>query len=276
MAYKEPLISVGIPLYNMVDTLDRCLNSVINQTYKNLEIIISDNNSDDGSYDICKKFKKKDSRIILIRQSKIIPMNDNFNFVLNKANGEYFVWQAADDFRNLLCIEKYFKKIKELNTGLIFSAYNNLDDISKQTHLYPGYQLSKDKKLAAKRFIYRPMPCMIYGLYKTELLQKIRKHKLLANTNYDWHDAFTNVLFIYYYGAQIIQSNEVLITFSYKNEYVPKAIKNAFLDPIPYCKRLLSMTKNLGFICLFGSVRVFMVSTYMNFFTLKRLLRKKY
>ena len=60
---KNVKISVIIPVYNVIDFLKECLGSVLNQTYKNLEIILVDDGSTDGSSQICDEYKKKDCRI---------------------------------------------------------------------------------------------------------------------------------------------------------------------------------------------------------------------
>ena len=64
-------ISIIVPVYNLEKYLPRCLNSVCNQTYKNLEIILVDDGSTDKSSDICDNWAKKDSRIIVIHKKSI-------------------------------------------------------------------------------------------------------------------------------------------------------------------------------------------------------------
>ena len=68
---EKPLVSIGVPIYNAEEFLIERINSLVNQTYKNLEIIISDNASSDSSQKICEEFTKKDIRIKYIRQKKI-------------------------------------------------------------------------------------------------------------------------------------------------------------------------------------------------------------
>ena len=62
---NTPLVSIGIAVFNGSDTLKRCLDSIVNQTYKNLEIIIIDDCSSDGSFNICKDYNLLDRRIVL-------------------------------------------------------------------------------------------------------------------------------------------------------------------------------------------------------------------
>ena len=65
---NKNLVSVGIPVYNSEKTILKSIKSILQQSYKKIEIIVSDNNSEDRSYYICKKLSKKDKRIKLFRQ----------------------------------------------------------------------------------------------------------------------------------------------------------------------------------------------------------------
>lgn len=67
----EPLISVIIPVYNVEKYLNKCITSVVEQTYKNLEIIIVDDGSTDQSPEICDEWKKRDSRIQVVHSSMV-------------------------------------------------------------------------------------------------------------------------------------------------------------------------------------------------------------
>ena len=67
----NPLISIIIPVYNVKKYLEGCLKSVINQTYKNLEIIVVDDGSTDGSSEVCDEFGEKDTRIKVLHQENI-------------------------------------------------------------------------------------------------------------------------------------------------------------------------------------------------------------
>ena len=94
----NPLISIGIPTFNRPKGLENVLNNFLNQSYKNLEIIISDNNSDNPEVRlISNKYSQKDSRIKVYEQTTNIGMFNNFEFVLNQASGEFFMWASDDD-----------------------------------------------------------------------------------------------------------------------------------------------------------------------------------
>ena len=95
-----PRVSIGIPVHNGEKFLKKALISIIYQSHKNIEIIISNNCSTDSSLEIIKKFENIDNRIILHNQKVKLSMMDNFRFVLNKSNSNYFMWAACDDIRS--------------------------------------------------------------------------------------------------------------------------------------------------------------------------------
>lgn len=92
----KKLISIIVPIYNPGNFLERCINSIINQTYKNIQIILVNDGSTDGSLEICKKYEKIDKRIVLYNQP-----NKGVSIARNKgldlAKGEYVIFVDSDD-----------------------------------------------------------------------------------------------------------------------------------------------------------------------------------
>jgi glycosyltransferase involved in cell wall biosynthesis len=104
-----PRLSIGLPVYNGEQFLGEALDSLLGQTYKDFELIISDNASTDGTADICLRYAEQDSRIRYVRQARNIGLIPNHDFVVEEARGELFKCAAYDDLygRELLaqCIE---------------------------------------------------------------------------------------------------------------------------------------------------------------------------
>lgn len=92
-----PQVSIGMPVYNGVPFIREALDSLLAQTFTDFELIISDNASTDGTEAICREYAAKDARIRYVRQSENRGAAANFQFVLDEAVGEYFMWAAADD-----------------------------------------------------------------------------------------------------------------------------------------------------------------------------------
>lgn len=93
----EKLISVIIPVYNVERYLEKCIQSVINQTYRNLEIILINDGSTDSSVNICKKFLDIDNRIVLFNKENG-GLSSARNLGIDNANGEYISFLDSDDF----------------------------------------------------------------------------------------------------------------------------------------------------------------------------------
>lgn len=119
MVENAPLVTVGIPTYNRVQGLERTLDCMLHQTYKNLEIIVSDNCSTDPAVrNLLEKFTLKDNRVRYYVQEKNLSIIPNFSYLLDNANGEYFMWAADDDFWDRDFIETCIKAM-ELNKAVV-------------------------------------------------------------------------------------------------------------------------------------------------------------
>jgi glycosyltransferase involved in cell wall biosynthesis len=94
---RGPLVSIGMPVYNGEEYLREALDSLLGQDYEDFELIISDNASSDRTPDICQEYLQRDDRIRYVRQPENRGPSANFNFLLNEARGDFFMWAAADD-----------------------------------------------------------------------------------------------------------------------------------------------------------------------------------
>lgn len=114
-----PKISVIIPVYNTSQYLKRCLNSVVNQTLKDIEIICINDYSKDNSLEILQNYSKKDSRIKIINFEKNKGVSVARNTGIEEAKGEYVAFLDSDDELMLDCYEKLYNKVQN-NEDLIF------------------------------------------------------------------------------------------------------------------------------------------------------------
>ena len=121
----NPKISIIIPVYNVEKYISQCLDSAINQSLKDIEIIIVDDCGSDKSMDIAKEYAKNDSRIKIIKNSQNQgPFTSRNNAVL-AANGEYLVFLDSDDFLDLRACEIAYNATKDGYYDVVkFSAYN--------------------------------------------------------------------------------------------------------------------------------------------------------
>ena len=94
---RPPVVSIGMPVYNGAKYIREALDSLLSQTFVDFELIISDNASTDATQEICEEYARRDLRIRYVKQSENKGALANFQFVLNQAKGEFFMWAAADD-----------------------------------------------------------------------------------------------------------------------------------------------------------------------------------
>ena len=119
---KQPLISIIIPVYKVEKYLEKCVNSVINQTYKNLEIILIDDGSPDDCPAICDKLSKTDKRIKVIHKTNS-GVSASRNEGLKIATGEFVAFVDSDDWIDETMYERLINKQQEQNYDLVFCKY---------------------------------------------------------------------------------------------------------------------------------------------------------
>lgn len=110
----DKLVSIIIPVYNVEEYIEECLNSVVNQTYKKLQIIVIDDGSTDNSGDVCKKFEALDSRLEIIYQENM-GVSAARNKGLSFAKGEFITFIDSDDYVEDDYIETLLKEVECIN-----------------------------------------------------------------------------------------------------------------------------------------------------------------
>lgn len=171
-----PLVSVGIPTYNRSDSLRRTLSCIAQQTYKNLEIIVSDNNSQDSTESVVQEFISLDNRIRYYRQPENIGPANNFKFVLEKATGEYFMWAADDDEWSDNFIEVCLNKLNRLGENYVaaiteaqyFTESGKLDFFSEGQPFYDFFSPNVTSRMI--RMLKYNYGNLYYSLFRRQSL----------------------------------------------------------------------------------------------------------
>lgn len=174
------LISVIVPVYNSEQYLDRCIKSIINQTYKNLEILLVDDGSTDNSGAICDTFAKNDGRIKVIRKANG-GVSSARNIALDIADGEFFVFVDADDYIEENYILNLYENMSE-DIDLVISkaeAYNPDGSLDQ----YWPHKLDESIVLDTddmRNMHWRYLHFWVWGvLYRARLVESLR-----FNTDY--------------------------------------------------------------------------------------------
>jgi glycosyltransferase involved in cell wall biosynthesis len=180
---NTPKVSIGMPVYNGEPFIREAIDSLLAQTFTDFELIISDNASTDGTEAICREYAAKDARIRYVRQAENRGPTANFQFVLDEAVGEYFMWAAADDLQKPTFVEKLVNLLdqhKDLCCAMsdvenIFDQSGKDPFVSYLDDIRTEYVLENWKK-CRKRFFRNPTSNVffcIYGLFRTEKLKRV-------------------------------------------------------------------------------------------------------
>lgn len=173
------LVSIIVPVYNAEKYLVDCVNSLLNQTYKNIEIILINDGSTDNSYQIMRKLKKENNRIITIKQK-----NKGANAArlagIKKASGDYIMFVDADDWLELNAVETLMKIIKQKKVDHV--RFNGILEPSKKIKNNYDFQDNKlvriNKEKIYQLFIEtKILHNLCFGIYRASLLKDIDSFK---------------------------------------------------------------------------------------------------
>lgn len=169
---NAPTVSVIVPVYKVEKYLKKCINSIINQTYKNLEIILVDDGSPDNCPQICDNYAKKDSRIKVIHKQNG-GVSRARNTGMQEASGEYICFVDSDDWLPKDAIKQLVTATEENNADFCFGATTEVG-ATKENVVFDVKKMCIDKSDAEKFFSY--ISVMYTGpwakLYHRQLLEQ--------------------------------------------------------------------------------------------------------
>jgi len=166
-------VSIGIPVYNGEIYMRKVLDNIIKQKYPNKEIIISDSCSQDNTQSICKIYTSKYKFIKYFRHKKKIDIFKNFNFVLQKAKGEFFTWQAQDDLRTKNFLKNNIRNLNYDNSLVASTGISIFDKKKFKNKSYIDFDLRKD--IFANLNIFFKNKWFLNGIFYSVVRLKILK-----------------------------------------------------------------------------------------------------
>ena len=171
-------ISIIIPVYNVKNYLKKCLDSVINQTYKNIEIILINDGSNDGSEKICYEYAKKYKEIVYI-SSENKGVSHARNIGIKRSTGEYIGFVDSDDFIEPNMYEILLKNAIKFNADISIGNYTNKDKYDMQKIVNMARKLNTEEAIS-NLFSEKSIRGFLWNkLYKRELI--IGKKEILLN-----------------------------------------------------------------------------------------------
>ena len=181
------LISIIVPVYKVEKYLEKCVKSILKQTYTNLEIILVDDGSPDKCGQLCDELAKTDDRIIVFHKENG-GLSDARNFGVERANGEYIGFVDSDDYIHESMYEELYKAIKKSGTSIAECGVTRVYKNTLRPH-YEGedYFLVLGREEYLKEYLENKR---LYGSAWCKLIHKDLAKKIKFPTGKIYEDAF--------------------------------------------------------------------------------------
>lgn len=253
----KELVSVILPIYNVENYLEKCVNSVLSQTYHNLEVILVDDGAKDNSGKICDELKKKDKRIRVVHKENG-GLSSARNAGYEVATGKYLMYIDSDDEIKSEIIEKCVTVIERDESDLVIYGYDKVDEQGNllETCVW-GNKLLSNKEMVS--YLYNAIQEMSFGYAWNKLYRKsvIDKSEVLADAkvidredlvyNMELLKYFRKISYLDYSGYRYLQRNTSLLHNSNLArldgvEYFVKRIKNIDVGNEKVNSKVFNMT----------------------------------
>ena len=170
-------VSIGMPVYNEEQFIEQAIDSILNQDYKNFELLISDNASTDRTKAICLEYSRKDSRIRFYSRDSTTDSTTNFNYVASLAQGDFFMWASGHDTRDSTFVSRCISVFeKSSSIVLCYSDANWIDSQGNNVGIEHSdidtVGMDRIKRLN-KVFLNLGYAYPIYGLFRKDAFDKI-------------------------------------------------------------------------------------------------------
>lgn len=167
---RRPLVTIGVPAYNEGSYIRESLQSLLRQTYRDLEIIVADNGSTDDTAAICAEFAAKDPRVVHVRHPRNIGQNANFNHLPRVASGTYFCWASAHDVMDADFVERCVAALEADHDAVLACPRTvYLDERGNKTGVKVRNPFDVRGMAPAARFretMWRVDCNIVYGMYR--------------------------------------------------------------------------------------------------------------
>ena len=168
-------VTVAVPVYNSEGTLPHTMESILAQTYTNLEIVICDNASTDRTTELCREWAAKDPRVRYYRNQANIGQTRNFRKALELSSGEFFMWTCADDCRPPEAIERLVEALVSNPKAVMAHGPIIARGIDFEVEIANAMDLSSPSPAERVRSFIRGIRhnSMVHGLYRRASLKKL-------------------------------------------------------------------------------------------------------
>lgn len=244
----QNLISVIVPVYNVEDYLEECINSILSQTYTNLEILIVNDGSTDNSLEILQKFSQKDSRISVFTKENG-GLSSARNYAIDRANGKYFTFIDSDDYIDNNYIEILMKGLIDNDADISIVNYHHVIEGKIKNFINNDGTISV---FSAKEIIEKMYSKKNDFIGMLQMAQcKLYKRELFDNIRYPigkkYEDAFTTYK-LYLNTTKIIYINKSLYSYRIRTGSITQSgYSVSDLDVLEMFEERISILKERGY-----------------------------
>lgn len=242
---KKARVSIVVPIYNVEKYLKECLDSLVNQTYKRIEILLIDDGSKDFSPHICDEYEKMDNRIQVFHIENAGVSNAR-NLGIQHATGEWIMFLDSDDYLEENAIEKMLEVAERKNVDVVgsfyYRTYINTEVCNEKISNSP-YEVNNDSKSLIREMIF--FPEQITELYPTCLVPwgKIIKTSIIKDNNISYftnmtlhEDATFNMILFSYVKNHAICPEPLIHYRQRKNSLSQNSTKDNFDSNCKFCQ----------------------------------------
>lgn len=192
------MVSIIIPIYNVEKYIEQCLNSVLLQTYKDIQVIIVDDGSTDNSTKIVRKVVKDDKRIVFLNQ-KNKGVSEARNYALKFVKGEYILFIDSDDYLEKEAIEEMVNKMETTESDIIICGYNKFYDLNTKQDLKVLYDKNENEfytnKDIAEMMLENKMEGYLWNkLFRTKIWKSLNLSFDSGRYVQDWFPVFKYIV----------------------------------------------------------------------------------
>lgn len=234
-------VSIIVPVYNVYEYLRKCLDSLVNQTYQNIEIIVVNDGTKDNSQDIIDEYKKKYSKIIKSYIKENGGLASARNFGVDKATGKYIMFVDSDDYIDTRMVEKLVKTANEKNSDIVVSNFYRVEDnnaIENKTFNIISDSIYKNYILNCSGACWQLIKRELFIKYNLRFLEKHFYEDIAVIPALGMYAKKIDYIddYLYYY---VIRSGSIMNQVKYKKSFEDifdslDTLKNRFIDNNKY------------------------------------------
>ena len=232
---KNPLVSIIIPIYNVEKYLNKCIKSLLESSYKNLEIILINDCSPDACEEIIEKYSEKDKRILYVKNTENLRVSETRNRGLKRATGKYIMFVDGDDYISTDWIENLVETIEEKSADIVIGAAKQFNEQEEKD--YKISDLDREKWIDFSKVRMNNNGVIWNKIYRRDLIaenniqfdKEIYKH---SDVEFTYRSlALSDKIFystkgFYYYRIDNESSIMRTIDYSEKIKYTTMLLKN--------------------------------------------------